>query len=216
MKQFRLIFFILLFSGKAYSQQDPEAKVILDRVAEKTKTYSSIQADFELIIENKQDNKTSKNVGSIKIKGNKYYVESMGSKVYYDGKTMWSYLEDLNEVNISSPDTTKEDFIENPAKIFNFYNRDYKYQLVGEVRMDAGWMYQIDLFPNNLDQPYSRYKLFIHKDSDDLYKVVAVGKDGINYTANIKNAKYNESLNDDFFTFKPEKHKGIQINDMRF
>ena len=207
---------MLLIFGRAYTQQDPEAKTILDRVAEKTKTYSTIQADFELIIDNKQNNKVTKNVGSIKIKGDKYYVESMGSKVYFDGKTMWSYLEDLKEVNISTPDTNKEDFIENPAKIFDFYNRDYKYQLVGEVKMDAGWMYQIDLFPKNLDQPYSRFKLFIHKDSEDLYKVIAVGKDGINYTANIKNSKYNEPLSDDLFTFKPEKHKGIQINDMRF
>jgi outer membrane lipoprotein-sorting protein len=216
MKKFIIFFLLVSAFTKGYTQQDPEAKTILDRVADKTKTYSTIQVDFELIIENKRDNKVSKNTGSIKIKGDKYYVESMGSKVYFDGKTMWSYMEDMKEVNISIPDTTKEDFMENPAKIFSFYNRDYKYHLVGEVKMDTSWMYEIDLFPNNLDQPYSRFKLFIHKDTEDLYKVTAVGKDGINYTANLKNAKYNEPLSDDYFTFHPEKHKGIEINDMRF
>jgi outer membrane lipoprotein-sorting protein len=207
--------FFLLFNT-VFSQQDPEAKVILDRVAEKTKNYSTIQADFELIIENHRDGKNSKSIGSVKMKGEKYYIESMGSKVYFDGKTIWSYMEDLNEVNISVPDSAKEDFIENPTKIFSFYNRDFKYQLIGEVQTDEGWMYEIDLFPNNLDQPYSRFKLLVHRDTDDIYKVTAVGKEGVDYTAYIKNTKYNKPLTDDLFVFKPEKHKGIEINDMRF
>jgi outer membrane lipoprotein-sorting protein len=216
MKHIIIISLLFMFISKTQAQQDPEARVILDRVAEKTKNYSTIQADFELIVENIRDKKESKSSGSIKIKGNKYYIETMGSKVFFDGKTMWSYLEDLKEVNISIPDTGKEDFVENPSKIFTFYNRDYKYQLVGDVKIDNVVMYEIDLFPKNLDQPYSRFKLFIHHDTDDLYKVTAVGKEGINYSAYIKNARYNEPLDDDFFTFKPEKHKGVEINDMRF
>ena len=212
MRQIIQIAIVFFFITDLYAQQDPEA----NRVSEKTKNYSTIQADFELVIENIRDNKVSKSKGTIKIKGEKYYVESMGSKVYFDGKTIWSYMEDINEVNISKPDTSGEDFIENPAKIFSFYNRDFKYRMVGEIEIDEGWMYEIDLFPNDLNQPYSRFKLLVRRDTDDLYKITAVSKEGVNYTAYIKNTKYNETLSDDLFTFKPEKHKGIQINDMRF
>jgi outer membrane lipoprotein-sorting protein len=216
MRQIIQIAVVFFFIADLCAQQDPEAKTILDRVSEKTKNYSTIQADFELVIENIRENKVSKSKGTIKIKGEKYYVESMGSKVYFDGKTIWSYMEDVNEVNISKPDTSGEDFIENPAKIFSFYNRDFKYRMVGEIEIDEGWMYEIDLFPNDLNQPYSRFKLLVRRDTNDLYKITAVSKEGVNYTAYIKNTKYNEPLSDDLFTFKPEKHKGIQINDMRF
>ena len=211
-----LIFLIILFPLSIKAQQDPEARKILDRVSEKTKSYSTIQADFELIIENRPENKKTESRGSLKIKGNKYYMESMGTKVFYDGKTLWSFMEDINEVTISDPDESSDDFVENPALIFEFYNRDFKYRLVGEVNMDAEWMYEIDLFPMNLDQPYSRFKILVLRDTEEIYMVKAVGKDGIDYTVYIKNTKYNQPLSDDIFTFNPAKHKGVEITDLRF
>jgi len=37
-----------------YQQVDPKAKSILDKVSAKTKEYKTIQADFGIIVENKQ------------------------------------------------------------------------------------------------------------------------------------------------------------------
>jgi outer membrane lipoprotein-sorting protein len=136
MKQLFILVLVLLIPEFSFSQQDPEAKKILDQVSAKTKNSQTIQSDFELVIENKKENKLSKSKGLIKIKGEKYYMESMGSKVYFDGKTMWSFMEDVNEVTISQPSQTDDDFVENPAKIFTFYNRDFKYHLVGEAKME--------------------------------------------------------------------------------
>jgi outer membrane lipoprotein-sorting protein len=205
---------MLTVSG--WTQQDPNAKVILDRVSEKIKQYSTLQADFELIIENRQDDETSVTGGILKIKGEKYYLESMGTKVFFNGRTLWSYMEDINEVTISEPDQESDDFVENPVRIFDFYNRDFKYRLVGETQTDEGWMYEIDLFPNNLQQPYSRFKIFIKRDTDELYMLKAVGKDGIDYIAYLKNMEYNKAMDDKDFEFNPSKYKGIEIVDMRF
>ena len=108
------------------AQQDPKAKEILDRVSVKNKEYTSIQADYELTIQNRRDNITSSSKGSIKIKGEKYYMESPGNKVYHDGITLWTYMEDINEVSITEPEKGSDDFIDNPAIIFDFYNRDFK------------------------------------------------------------------------------------------
>jgi len=215
MKNIIRLFILQLFPLIAFSQQDPEAKKILDQVSAKAKSCQTIQSDFELVIENKRENKSSKSTGLIKIKGDKYYMESMGSKVYFDGKTLWSFMEDINEVTISEPDQTDNDFVENPAKIFTFYNRDFKYHLVGEAKMDEGWMYEIDLFPITLDQPYSRIKIFVARQSYELFLVKAISKDGINYSAFIRNTKYNVPLNDEMFRFQPEKHKGIEVVDLR-
>ena len=44
----------------------------------------------------------------------------------------------------------------------------------------------------------------------------AVGKDGIDYEAILKDMKYNEELPESMFEFDPSKHKGIEVIDMRF
>lgn len=215
MKQTSFLAIVLFIPFSTFSQQDPEAKKILDQVSLKVKNCQTIQSDFELVIENKKENKSSKSKGLVKIKGEKYYMESMGSKVYFDGKTLWSYMEDVNEVTISQPDQTDNDFVENPTKIFTFYNRDFKYHLVGEARMAEGWMYEIDLFPMTLDQPYSRIKLFVNRESKELFLIKAVAKDGMAYSAYIRNTKYDLPMNDGLFQFQPEKHKGIEVVDLR-
>ncbi|MBN2521736.1 MAG: outer membrane lipoprotein carrier protein LolA [Bacteroidales bacterium] len=216
MQKITIIHILVFTACTLMAQQDPEAKKILDRVALKTKSYSTIQADFELTIENRRENKVSRTNGSIKIKGDKYYMESPGSKVYFDGVTLYTFQEDINEVVISIPDTNENDFVEDPSKIFDFYNRDFKYRLIGEVKLDEGWMYEIDLFPKNLDQPYSRFKVLINKDTDELFIIKAIGKDGIDYSASLFNAKYNADLENSIFTFQPENHKNIEIVDLRF
>ncbi|MGD2033924.1 MAG: outer membrane lipoprotein carrier protein LolA [Bacteroidales bacterium] len=216
MRLIAIIYLLLLSLCSVQAQQDPEAKKILDRVAEKTKAHNTIQTDFELVIENRRDDKLSRTKGKIRIKGDKYYMESMGSKVYYDGTTLWTYQEDINEVVISLSDPDDDDFVEDPSKIFEFYNRDFKYRLLGEVNLDEGWMYEIDLFPKNLDQPYSRFKVLVRKDTEELYLVTAIGKDGIDYTAMLTNTIYNEPLDDAMFTFHPEKYRNIEIVDLRF
>jgi outer membrane lipoprotein carrier protein len=215
MKLSYLFLAFLFITCLTSAQQDQEALKILDQVAAKAKNNQTIQADFELVIDNKREKQTSKSKGFLKIKGEKYFMESMGTQVYFDGITLWSYLTDINEVNISHPDSTNDDFIENPSKIFSFYNRDFKYHLVGETKLDEGWMYEIDLFPKTLEQPYSRIKIFIYRDTYDLFMVKAISKEGIDYSAYIRNTKYNTPMSDDLFRFQPAKHKGIEIVDLR-
>jgi len=196
--------------------QDPEARKILDRVSEKTNSHSTIIADFELIIDNRMENIQSSSKGLIKIKGNKYYLESMGSLVYYNGKTMWSFMTDINEVTISEPEGEENNFVDNPALIFNFYNRDFKYRLIGETEQNNIPMYEIDLYPKDLNQPYSSFKLLVKKSNNELYMVRARSKDAIDFTIYIHNLKYNTPLEDVIFEFNTSDYPDIEIIDMRF
>jgi len=208
-----LLLIPLCFTIKA--QQDPEAKAILDRMAEKIRQYQSIQYDFALIVFDHKENHKNTSKGSIIIKGDKYKVTSGSTTVYYDGTTMWTHAEDDNEVTITEPDNQDDDFLSNPASVFTFYNRDFKYMYRGETTVDSMEMHEIDLFPRNLDQPYSRIKIFIEKNSDRLAIVSAVGKDGVDYSVFLKNMVTNKIFPDEVFTFEPAKHKKITVVDMR-
>jgi outer membrane lipoprotein carrier protein len=220
MKKNLIALAIIAFSINTFAQdymvQDSSAKVILDRVTKKLSNFNTILADFELIIDNRMDDLHSKSTGAIQIKGSKYYMESMGTQVYFDSKTMWSYITDINEVTITEPESEDTDFVDNPALIFSFYNRDFKYRLIGEANVDHKWMYEIDLYPKNRNQPYSKFKLFIDKKTDMIYMIKAVSKDAIDYTIYILNTKFNIPIKDTQFTFNSEDYPKIEIIDMRF
>ena len=215
MKKYILAIIILLLTKYSLCQQDQAAREILDRVAEKSISYKSIQADYELIIEDHKEDLQTESTGRIIIKGNKYKLESAESTIYYDGKTMWTYTKENEEVVISEPDSLDENLLSNPAKIFNLYSSDFKYRYDGEIMVNNIKMHEIHLFPKNLDQPYSRIKLYIDVNKDLLSAIKIVGKDGIDYNISLGNYITDEDFNDSVFTFDGSRHKKAEIIDLR-
>ncbi|MDR2929136.1 MAG: outer membrane lipoprotein carrier protein LolA [Cytophagaceae bacterium] len=191
-----------------------KAKAILDKVAEKTKTYSTIRADFSITLENKQANITDTYQGKIILKGNKYKAEIMNTETFYDGKTIWSYLPDANEVNVSDPSMMEDELLD-PASIFTIYDKNFKYIYAGETSINGKKADIVDLFPENRDKPYSRIKVYVYKDNLQFAKLVQIGKDGNNYIIDIKKMEINVPADDSMFKFDETKHPGVEVIDMR-
>jgi outer membrane lipoprotein-sorting protein len=195
--------------------QDPEAKTVLDRVAAKARQMKTIQADFELVIEDKKENSRSTSTGNLVIKQEKYKITTQESVVYFDGRTMWTYMIPNKEVTISEPGKNDEEFMSNPAKIFTFYNRDFKYRYVKETTLNGTKFHEIDLYPMNLNQPYTRIRIFVSQETDMPEIISTAGKDGVDYTVNFRNLQSDREISDQSFTFDPSKNKKVEVIDMR-
>jgi outer membrane lipoprotein-sorting protein len=215
MKTVLFLFLSVLFVFGIRAQQDPEAKKILDKAAEKTRSLKTIQADFKLTIDDRKEGLKNESDGKITIKGDKYVMESLGTKIFFDGKTMWTYVKDIEEVTITEPDMDDEDFLSNPAKILTWYDRDFKYRYVQETTINGIRMHEIDLFPKDLNQPYSRIKLFVGVNDLFLYSLKSVGKEGVDYGVTINNYVVDKDINDSQFAFDKNKYKKAEIVDMR-
>jgi len=195
--------------------QDPAAREVLDKVAAKAKILKSIQADFELVIEDRKAKSKNASSGNLLMKQNKYKITASGNTVLYDGKTMWTYTTQNQEVTITEPDNSGEDFLSNPATLFNLYNRDFKYRYVRETSLNGVKYHEIDLFPKNLNQPYSRIKVFVGLKSEMPEIISSVGKDGVDYTVFMKNYVLDREVADAIFTFDIAKNKKVEVIDMR-
>jgi outer membrane lipoprotein carrier protein len=214
---FPVFLFLVLTSWCQDNQvaQDPAAKVVLDRVALKTKSMRSIQADFELVIEDRKEKKKNSSTGNLVMKQNKYKLTGDGSVVFFNGTIMYTYLSANNEVTITEPDDQAGDFMSSPTTFFSNYNRDFKYRYVRETTINGSRCHEIDLFPKNLNQPYSRIKVIIGVTSDLPEIITSVGKDGIDYTVYLRNVVLDRDIADATFTFDPAKYKKVEIVDMR-
>jgi outer membrane lipoprotein-sorting protein len=210
-----LLHTLLLSSQENQIVQDPAAGQILDRVAAKTQSMKSMQADFELVIEDRKENTRNTSSGNLLIKQNKYRISSQGSVAYFNGKTLWTYVQEPNEVTITEPVGQAEDFMSNPAIFFTVYKRDFKYKYVQETTINGSRCHEIDLFPKDLEQPYSRIKVYVNITSDMPEIIRSVGKDGVDYTVYLKNILLDLEINDTVFTFDPSKFKKVEVIDMR-
>lgn len=208
-------YFLPLVAQQEPVTQDPAAREILDRIAAKAKQMKSIQADFSILVEDKKENTKNTSTGNLLMKKEKYKISTSGSIVYFNGKTMWTHTIDDQEVIITEPGNNEEDFMSNPANIFSLYDKDFKYRYIRETTRNGLKFDEIDLYPKNLDQPYSRIKLLVNRNNDMPEVITSYGKDGVNYTITLTNFQPDREISDTLFTFDPSKNKKVEVVDMR-
>ena len=208
----KIIISAILIGGciTANSQTDAQAKKILDELSAKTKAYTSIKAEFSFTLEKKDKSKDVQN-GKITTKGTKYKLEIPGHEIYCDGKIIWDFIKDANEVQIKEMETSGDDAV-NPSTIFTIYEKGYKYKFDGEDALTQ----TISLFPENPDKKkFHTAKLFIDKTKKQISSVKMMMKDGTTQTYAIKTFEANVAIPDADFTFNPKAHPGITIEDLR-
>lgn len=216
-KFFALLSITLLFGVSLVSAQSPEviqAKKVLDKVSEVTKSYNSIKADFTFTLENKQADITDTYEGTILISGNKYKATVMNADSYFNGETLWTYLTEVGEVNISSPDPNDQMSL-SPSNIFSIHEEGFRYIYAGEETQNGKEIQIVDLFPEDRDKPFSRIKLYVNKANHHITKITQIGKDGNNYIINIRDMETDVPVEPSMFVFDTEEHPDVDIIDMR-
>ena len=199
---------------------DSKAKAILDEVAAKTKTYTSIKTEFSSAMEKQVTNKESKvtdtQTGMLSLKGKEYKLEFKGQTILCDGKTQWTYIKESNEVQINNaPDPNATDN-PTPVNIFTLYEKGYKYKyekedVVGGAKVDI-----ISLFPTDPEKkPYHTIRLTIDKLKKQIILVKILNKNGTSNTITVKNFTTNSDMTDAMFTFNKADYKGVEVVDLR-
>ena len=216
MRKLFLITILSFFVFAVNAQQDAKAKEILEKVTKTTQSLSSIEAKFSFEMNNKTENIQDKSSGTLILKNKKYKlnIPQMGLQVTCDGKTIWTYMVNSNEVSISSMDEETDDLM-NPTRIFTIYERGFNYKFAGES-VDGGiHVYNIDLSPQKPTGDINSIKLMIDKQKMLIHGANMTGKDGNKYNVIISQFKTDGVFKDSDFVFDPAKYKGVEIVDMR-
>jgi len=210
----------ILSLSVAQTTHDPKAKEILDKLSLKLKAYTTIRAEFINSIENKLEGIDEAHNGSIMMKGDKYNLKIMGQNIISDGKTVWNYISDANEVQIDNAPTEEEKMEEesviNPATIFTFYEKGFKFQYTTSVMMEGKRCHLIKLHPiKPEDKAYHTIKLIIEEESLEMKMITILGKEGGKYKYQITRFQSNTTIPDKLFLFDKSRHPGIEVVDLR-
>lgn len=207
MKNF-LLTAIIAFMAIGASAQTDKARTILDDVSAKTKAYKAIKIDFTYSMENPGQNINESFTGTLFSKGDSYKLLFSGQEVISDGKTVWTYLKDANEVQVNEATNDEDSFT--PTNLLSSYTENFKAKLFSE---DAK-QYVIELTPVQ-KKNFNKVKVVIDKSKKVLNSLAIFDKNGSTYTYSVNKFDTNMPLSDSMFTFKAADHPGVDIIDMR-
>ncbi len=211
MKKNSLIFLLSLLTLMTSAQKDPEAVKVLAEFSRLATSAPSVTIEFTVdAIDTKEDDITTVS-GSAVISGDSYRVTLEDNILWTDGKVVWNYMPDVNEVTITEPDPGDESFMASPSLLFSMHEKGYKVRMLEQNTNE--WV--IDLYPEDLNVNLVRIRVKIGKRLYDLMSAEYRTKDGMTIT--IMAEKYSLTFRPPagYFIFNPADYKGVDVIDMR-
>ncbi|MEI6887798.1 MAG: LolA family protein [Bacteroidales bacterium] len=206
-----LILFLSMAAISAYSQKDQKAVELLDQVSAKTKAYKSIRADFAYKMENAKAKISEEKQGTLLLSGDKYKMQASGQTVICDGKTIWTFMPETNEVQVNSLDNKDESMT--PSKLLSNYNTNFKSKLLTDKNTDPGTV-KIELVPNTVKN-FTRAILAVDKAKLQVKSFMIFDKNGNIFTYTITRFQTDLPVGASDFTFDAKKFPGVEVIDMR-
>ncbi len=213
----KLLTGITLFLGLglqlALAQYDPKAKDFLDAMSKRYQEIGAFSSDFSYSMENPTQSINEEFEGEITVKDEKFRLKMGGQEIINDGETVWTYFEEVNEVNIDNYDPSEGDL--SPTQIYNAYKRGFKYLYVEDQTEGGETFHVIDLIPENTNNEFYKIRLFISKNEKTLKRWKIFDKSGTHYTYEITNFNPDAEMGNDVFKFDTAQYEGVEVVDLR-
>jgi len=202
--------FLVVAAMLAFSQgKDSKAAALLDEVSAKAKAYKSIKVDFSYTMENVKARINEEKTGTLLLSGDKYTMSAAGQTVICDGKTIWTYIKESNEVQINALEN-KDDAL-TPSKLLTSYNANYKSKI---IKSTDPAIESVELIPNS-SKNFTKAILGIDKVKKQVRSFTLYDKSGNTFTYKIKNYLTDTPVTAADFTFDAKKFPGVEVIDMR-
>ncbi len=202
---------VIVFSFVLISKAQ-NADKILEDLSNSTNSYNNIKVTFAYKMVNTDAGIDEVTNGTLIVEGDKYNLNIAGQIVISDGKTLWTYIPDSEEVQIN--EVSEEDGF-TPSKLLSSYNDDYTAKLMDDLTEKAEVFYQLHLEPKDEDSNFDYVILIIKKDPLQLAKFIIHDFDGNVFSYEIKQFVTNTEISSGTFSFDESAHPGVEVIDMR-
>ena len=199
----------MLFLTIPMVAQQPDARDILDRAADAFRREGGVKITFSVRAPEGNTN------GSIRLKGDKFLLETEGVTTWFDGRTQWSYLASSDEVNVSEP-TPEELQSINPYSWLSLYKQDYKLKVAKTGNASDDTAYKVVMNATKRSQDMQCIILYIEKGSFRPLKLSMV-KRGSKDAAVVFINSYQTGKNydDSLFVFDRKAYPTAELVDLR-
>lgn len=202
---------LLLFCSAVQAQTSMEAKQLLDRVAEKMKTYDNLSFDFTYALVNQKENIRQETKGVITVAGENYRLEIPEAIQIFDGQQRYTIVPENEEVTISGADS-EDEMVINPTELLFFYQEGYDYHMDIQQNVSGRQIQYVKLIPGNQEEQMTYLLLGIDRSNLSIYRLIEIGTNGTQTTLTVKNFSTNQTLATNLFTFDAADYPDYYIN----
>ena len=195
-----------LFAAQAVSAQN-NAETFIQLLVNQLKSHKNVELAFNYQIS--PDGKTLRDSekGHAWLQGEAYKVEMADQQTISDGKTIWTYFVEAEEVMVSN---ATEGTDNTPLKLLTSLDENYAATLTS---IDPKGNATIEL-ANPIGQ-YNRITLRIDAKKYELKSADIYVEDGSKAIITFEEMKFDQELGDKFFTFDEKAHPKVDVIDMR-
>ncbi len=202
-----LLSFIFLNVYFLFSQDDKKALDMLNSMSDNYKKMKGFTSSFTYSMKNLTEDITDSFSGKISVRDDKYVLYIEGQKIINDSKTVWTYLEDLNEVTISDFDASEQDISIN--NVFEVYKEGYKHKFIDKVN----GINNVEIYPDDESKSYFKISFAI-LENNLLSSFTVYDKSNSIFIYTIDDFM-EEDLDNSLFFFDLEKYPDIEVIDFR-
>lgn len=214
MKKFLSISIILLLATSGFAQTSTDARNILDKAFSVYENSKGIQLSFTAVMTEANGTAYEPQKGVAKVKGNKFVLDMPGLKTWFDGKTQWVLMTDLNEVNISNP-TNDEIASISPLALLSMYKTGYSLNNPVAKTVNGKSASVIEMTPSGNKSEFKNISVAIDKKTNTVLQVSLTMKNGVNNKIDIDNYNANYNFPDTDFVFDKSKYSKVEVVDLR-
>ena len=196
----------LLFATQVVSAQN-NADAIIRLLVGQIKSHKNVEMRFTYQISPDGRTLGDSQQGHAWLQDEAYKIEMADQQTISDGTTIWSYLIDDEEVMVSNASEGSDN---TPLKLLTSLDKSYAATLTS---IDAKGVAIIELA--NPNGQYKRVTLKIDTVKSELKSADIYLEDGSKVVITVEEMKFDQSLDDKFFTFDASKHPDVDVIDMR-
>jgi len=213
MKKVGLFIGMVLLVTAGFAQvKDQKALTLLNEVSAKAKSSKTIKADFSYTMENKQAKINETKKGTLLVSGDKYKLTAAGQTVICNGKTVWTYLKESNEVQVNNLEDKDEALT--PSKLLTSYSKNYKATIIKDKANTNPNAVSMELIPN-VQKNFTKAILTVDNIKKQVLSFKLFDKSGNIFTYKVTNYLVNVPSVPSDFTFDASKYPGVDVIDMR-
>jgi outer membrane lipoprotein-sorting protein len=193
------------------AQGDKRASAILDQMSTKYKNMKTFSANFTY---GPDSPSAKKMTGAVVVKGVKFKLNMVGQEIYNNGKEIYTYVKETNEVNIMDYDASADsDF--SPTKIYSIYKKGYKYLFKQEMKVGSQVFEVVELSPTAKTSNVTKIQITVDKKDKSIKSWRIWDKKGKSTLFKVDKFVPNVPANDALFTFDKSKYPGVEVVDLR-